>query len=95
MSRSDQEVYTRQVLLSGRVQGVGLRYTVRRIATGFEVTGQVRNLADGRVQLEAEGEENEVDAFIAAVEESFSDHIRQKEETTTRGARRFRDFGIG
>jgi acylphosphatase len=58
------------VLYSGRVQGVGFRYTAKTVAMGFEVTGVVRNLPDGRVELEAEGERAELDAFRQAVRES-------------------------
>ena len=41
---------------SGRVQGVGFRYQTHRVAAGFEVTGTVRNLPNGRVELVAEGD---------------------------------------
>ena len=58
---------SRQVLYSGRVQGVGFRYSVKRLATGFGVTGWVRNLPDGTVELQANGEPAEVDAFVAAI----------------------------
>jgi len=60
----------RQVYYSGRVQGVGFRYTVRQIASGYEVTGWVRNLFDGRVELLARGEPPEVKAFLAAIMDS-------------------------
>lgn len=60
----------RRILYSGRVQGVGFRWSVREIAAGYEVTGGVRNLPDGRVELLASGEEAEVAAFLAAVKES-------------------------
>ena len=53
-----------QVLYEGNVQGVGFRWTVRHAATGFDVTGWVRNLPDGRVELQITGEENEVRAFL-------------------------------
>ncbi len=61
---------SRQVLYSGRVQGVGFRYSVKQLATGFEVTGWVRNLPDGTVEMQANGEPAEIDAFVAAIEAS-------------------------
>jgi acylphosphatase len=67
---------TVQVFYEGRVQGVGFRYTARRVAAGFEVAGYVRNMADGRVELVASGEAEEVDGFLEAVRESeLAGHI--------------------
>jgi acylphosphatase len=59
-----------QVFYEGNVQGVGFRWTVRHIAKGFEVTGSVRNLPDGRVEMQVNGEENEVRAFLEAIKQS-------------------------
>ena len=59
-----------RVFYSGRVQGVGFRATVRGLACGYDVTGMARNLADGRVELVAEGERSELEAFLKAIEES-------------------------
>ena len=56
-----------QVLYEGHVQGVGFRFTVRHIAKGFDVTGWVRNLADGSVELQVTGDEGEVRAFLDQV----------------------------
>ena len=53
-----------QVFYEGNVQGVGFRWTVRDAAKGFDVTGWVRNLPDGRVELQVTGEENEARAFL-------------------------------
>jgi len=53
-----------QVFYEGNVQGVGFRWTVRDAAKGFDVTGWVRNLPDGRVELQATGEKDEVRAFL-------------------------------
>ena len=53
-----------QVFYEGRVQGVGFRFTVRHIAKGFDLTGWVRNLPDGRVELRVSGDEEEVRAFL-------------------------------
>lgn len=59
-----------RVYYSGRVQGVGFRYNVKSVAAGFEVTGTVRNLDDGRVELIAEGQRPELEAFRAAIRDS-------------------------
>jgi acylphosphatase len=56
-----------QVFYEGHVQGVGFRWSVRDVAKGFDVTGWVRNLPDGRVELQVTGEENEVRAFLDRV----------------------------
>jgi acylphosphatase len=58
------------VLFSGNVQGVGFRYTARELATGFDVCGTVRNLADGRVELIAEGARAELEGFMGAIHDS-------------------------
>ena len=72
---------SRRVHYSGRVQGVGFRYSVKRIAGGFEVVGSVRNLVDGRVELEASGEPDELNAFLEAIRSShLAAHIRQVEQ---------------
>jgi acylphosphatase len=59
-----------QIFYEGNVQGVGFRWSVRHIAKGFDVTGSVRNLADGRVELQINGEEGEVREFLDAVAQS-------------------------
>lgn len=53
------------IVVSGRVQGVGYRYFTMRAAGQFRLCGWVRNCADGRVELEAQGEEEDLRAFIA------------------------------
>ena len=57
----------RQIYYRGRVQGVGFRYTAHRLARGRDVTGFVRNLDDGRVELVAEGEPEQLDALQQAI----------------------------
>jgi acylphosphatase len=55
------------IFYSGRVQGVGFRYTTKTVATGFDITGIVRNLPDGRVELVAEGARAELAEFRQAI----------------------------
>jgi acylphosphatase len=61
---------------SGRVQGVGFRYTAQSIAATHSVTGYVHNLPDGRVRLEAEGEREELGRFLKAVAQRMEENIR-------------------
>jgi acylphosphatase len=74
-------MFSLQVFFEGNVQGVGFRWSVKRIATGFEVTGWVRNLLDGRVELQVAGEEEEVRAFVEAISRSeLRAHIKKQVE---------------
>ena len=84
-----------QVFYSGRVQGVGFRYSVRKVANEFEVTGSVRNLADGRVELLAEGSKDDLDAFRQGIRESGLEHFIQQEQVSWGEAKNdFRGFEI-
>jgi acylphosphatase len=84
-----------KVVYSGSVQGVGFRYTVMTVATGFEVAGTVGNLPDGRVELVAEGPGDELQAFCQRVRESGLGHFIRKEEVIWSEARdEFRGFEI-
>lgn len=88
------EVHHETVYFSGRVQGVGFRYSTLQVAKEFEVAGWVQNLADGRVLLEAEGAPATVKAFVAAVEERMHGYIRKTERQSARRAPQFAGFGI-
>ena len=70
----------RKYLFGGRVQGVGFRYATKQISKGFDVTGSVKNLDDGRVELLIMGEEGEVDAFLEEMHSSPLDHHILEEE---------------
>ena len=70
------------IFYSGHVQGVGFRYTTKTVAAGFEVTGSVRNLPDGRVELIAEGTRAELEAFRAAIRDAgLSAFVRDESVT--------------
>ena len=63
------------VIFSGFVQGVGFRYTTRMLASGYGVTGWVRNLPDGTVELEAQGKKEEVRTFIDRIKSEMSRYV--------------------
>lgn len=80
---------------SGRVQGVGFRYTAKTVATGFEIAGIIRNLPDGRVELIAEGDRAELDAFRSAIlEAGLAGFIRDEQVVWTDAKNEFRGFEI-
>jgi acylphosphatase len=80
---------------AGRVQGVGFRFTVKQTAMGFEVTGRVSNLPDGRVELVVEGAKKELEEFQLAVRESGLARFIKDEQTAWGPATgEFRDFEI-
>lgn len=73
----------KQIFYTGRVQGVGFRFSIKQLAKGFEVTGWVKNLADGRVELQAMGETEELEEFLQEIKDShLGGFIRETEEHT-------------
>jgi acylphosphatase len=72
---------------TGRVQGVGFRYTTQRIARRYAVAGYVQNLPDGRVLLVAEGDRRTLDRFVA--------ELRQAMEPSIQNAAIARDHATG
>ena len=83
-----------EVYYAGRVQGVGFRYTVRSLAAGFPVTGFVRNVSDGRVHLVVEGDDDEIDLFLDAVQTEMQHYIRDVQQTRQPAGGQFHSFEI-
>lgn len=88
------DVHHETAFFSGRVQGVGFRYTVMQVAKEFDVAGYVRNLPDGRVQLEAEGRADQTDGFIRAIQERMHGYVRSVERVSEKRERQFNSFTI-
>lgn len=88
------DVHHETVYFTGHVQGVGFRYSALQVAKEFEVAGFVKNLPDGRVQLEIEGQPGDVAAFVTAVEERMHGLIRKTERAGQRRSPQFAGFLI-
>lgn len=85
----------KQVYFEGRVQGVGFRYTTRQLAKGFDVVGWVENLADGRVEMQVMGDEEEVDEFIQEIRDSsLAHHIQEVRITKIAALENVKGFTI-
>lgn len=84
----------KNVIFSGRVQGVGFRFTVHRIAARHQLTGFVRNLPDGSVEMLAQGAAEDVASCIADIQESFGGYVRDVKITEVPVDPRYTDFKI-
>ena len=67
----------RHVIFIGRVQGVGFRFTAHRMAHRHQLTGFVRNLPDGTVEMFAQGPDRDIDDCIQDIDEYFGDYLRE------------------
>lgn len=79
---------------SGHVQGVGFRYTVMELADDHDVTGFVRNMGDGRVELVMEGESRERMGLLNDVKRHMSGHIDEVNEIESAATGEFGRFSI-
>ncbi len=84
----------RLIHFSGTVQGVGFRYTSHRLAGRYDVTGYVRNLPDGRVEILAEGPPEQIDAFLLDLRNQMGNYIRRTEQTISEPTGQFTGFEV-
>lgn len=82
------------IIFLGRVQGVGFRYTTCNVAERFVVAGWVRNERDGSVRCVAEGEAQEIDRFVQAVQYEMAGHISDTRITRAAATGEFAGFAV-
>lgn len=85
---------TEQIVFSGRVQGVGFRWTTERRASDLPLAGFVRNLTDGRVEVVATGEPLVISRLVERLKESFGDGITSIERSSRAELEEFSGFTI-
>lgn len=75
-------MYIKKVIYEGRFNGAGFRYAIKDIAKGYDVTGWVKKLLDGSVEMVASGEEEEVSEFLHEIieESEITHHIKHSHE---------------
>ncbi len=89
------EIIGKYIRFSGRVQGVGFRYTATRIAQALGLTGYVRNMADGTVEMFVQGPPHLVDECLWQIGQEFKGYIRdQQVRPTDVDHNRYKDFQI-
>ena len=94
MPDNESEMLRRTIYFSGRVQGVFFRATTCSVASTFRVTGFVRNLPDGRVQLVAEGAVADLDCFQEAVENAMRSNVAEVDASDVSATGEFASFTI-
>jgi acylphosphatase len=87
-------MHRKTVYFSGRVQGVGFRYTAQNIAQQYNVKGYVKNLSDGRVQLVLEGPDEEMDHIVESIRQRLDSFIGKVDFDLLPATGEFRQFQI-
>ena len=88
------EVIAKHIVYSGRVQGVGFRFTVLNVANRYRLAGSVRNLPDGSVEVYVQGQAESLDSFQHDIDESFAGYIRQTDVESIPVINSLTDFKI-
>lgn len=82
------------ILFKGSVQGIGFRWTARKFAESNHLSGWVKNLPDGRVELTVQGDKDKIVNFIINLEEAMAGYIVQKDIDWQSPKQNFHDFEI-
>ena len=82
------------VIFSGFVQGVGFRFTAQMLARRFQVSGWVRNLPGGTVELEAQGEEPEVNQYLERLRSEMDSHVSRADVSWIPAIEGEREFSV-
>ncbi len=82
------------VIFSGTVQGVGFRYTAQRFAEGLKITGWVKNLSDGSVELVAEASREQLENLLYKLDKQFEARIGHKDIDWLEARKTFSGFDI-
>ncbi|MDD5067391.1 MAG: acylphosphatase, partial [bacterium] len=92
----EMSLKTLPMIVSGRVQGVGFRYFTLEEARAFELTGYVKNLTDGNVEIYAEGPEQRLKSFYKEMKQgpSLSRVLHVEEDWQDLNVRKYREFRI-
>ena len=84
-----------RIFYSGRVQGVGFRYTAEKLALDLRLVGWVKNLPDGRVELVCEGSKEVLELLLKQIGESaLGPHIKKTACDWQKPTNEFKDFSV-
>jgi len=84
----------KRIIFVGRVQGVGFRFTAHNIANRYGLTGWVRNILDGSVEMLAQGPSDDIDDCLRDINDTFADYIRETKIEQIPPNPQYKDFKI-
>jgi len=84
----------KHIIFTGQVQGVGFRFTAFNMANRYQLTGLVRNLIDGSVEMITQGTNDDIDICISEIKSSFSDCIIETKIEEVPYNPKYKDFKI-
>jgi len=84
----------KHIIFAGRVQGVGFRFTVHNAAKRHRLTGFVRNLLDGTVEMLAQGPSDDIDNCLRDINQTFGAYIKETKTEEVPPNIQYTDFRI-
>ena len=91
---SNLDIVRAHIIFSGTVQGIGFRFMAQQYAVGFDLTGWVKNLPDGSVEIFAEGPKKDIEELCRNIESYFEGHIRHRNIEFSPSQSEFKSFKI-
>jgi acylphosphatase len=88
------DLSAKKVVFSGRVQGVGFRFTALKAANSYKLTGYVCNMPRGEVEMLLQGPAETIDSCIRDLQDSFAGYIKQTDVQTVPADSKLKDFKI-
>ena len=87
-------IAAKNIIFHGRVQGVGFRFTAHRIAIRYNLTGWVRNLPNGNVELFVQGQSEDIKDCLRDIQDSFPGYITETQIQTNQPDPSYTEFKI-
>ena len=84
----------KKIIFTGRVQGVGFRFTAHSVARRYELKGFVRNLPDGNVEIFAQGRTEDIEQSLRDIGETFAGYISETRIEDVEPDNHYKDFRI-
>lgn len=88
------DMTAKRIIFTGRVQGVGFRFTAHSVARHCRLKGFIRNLPDGNVEMLAQGQAEDIDNCLSLIKETFADCIRDIQLEDIEPDNKYEDFRI-